>query len=84
MFITALEWMGSILGLIGAFLLATNTTVSRYGWIAFFIANLAMIGFALSIQRYGLFVQQLGFMGTSTLGLYRSNLWPSWMRFRIR
>ena len=37
-----LEWSGCILGLLGAFLLATNTEVSRYGWIAFLAANLAM------------------------------------------
>lgn len=31
-----LEWAGAILGLLGAFLLATNTRFSRYGWVAFF------------------------------------------------
>ncbi|KAF3995911.1 hypothetical protein HNR39_004558 [Glaciimonas immobilis] len=56
--ITALEWTGAILGLMDALLLATNTRVSKYGWFAFFSANLASIGFSLGIQRYGLFVQQ--------------------------
>lgn len=82
--ITALEWTGAILGLMGAFLLATNTRVSRYGWLAFLAANIALIGFALGIERYGLFVQQLGFMGTSLLGIYRSNLWPSFQCFGTR
>ena len=67
-----LEWAGSLTGLAGAFLLATHSRVSRYGWLAFLVANLAMLGFALGIQRYGLFVQQLGFMGTSLLGIYRA------------
>lgn len=74
MLIDVFEWSGSILGLLGAFLLATHTRASRYGWLAFFAANVAMIAFALGIDRYGLLVQQLGFMGTSILGLYRAGL----------
>lgn len=67
-----LEWAGSITGLIGAFLLATNTRVSKYGWLAFLAANFAMIGFAIGIERYGLLLQQLGFLATSVLGIYRA------------
>lgn len=70
--ITVLEWTGSLLGLLGAFLLATHSRISRYGWIAFFCANLAMIAFAFCIDRYGLLVQQIGFTATSALGLYRA------------
>jgi hypothetical protein len=78
--ITALEWTGSILGLLGAFVLATSTGMSRYGWIAFLAANIAMIGFAYGIGRYGLLVQQLGFMATSLLGIYRSGFFLSFPR----
>lgn len=81
MLIDVLEWAGSLLGLLGAFLLATHTRFSRYGWVAFFAANLAMIAFALGIGRYGLLVQQVGFMGTSILGLYRAGFFriaPLW------
>jgi hypothetical protein len=67
-----LEWSGSILGLLGAFVLATHTHFSRYGWFLFFAANLFMIGFAISIDAYGLLVQQMGFMSTSLLGMYRA------------
>ena len=66
------EWSGSIAGLLGAFLLATNTRVSRYGWVAFAVANVAMIAMALLNELHGLLLQQLGFMATSTLGLYRA------------
>ena len=66
------EWSGTFLGLLGAFLLATNTRFSRYGWIAFFGANIAMIAFAFRIHADGLRLQQLGFMATSVLGLYRT------------
>lgn len=80
MMVLFLEWSGSLLGLLGVFLLATNSKVSRYGWVAFFVANLAMVGFAFFIERHGLLVQQLGFTATSLLGLYRSGLWPSFLR----
>lgn len=69
-----LEWAGTLLGLTGAFMLATHSHFSEYGWIAFFLANLAMIGFAIGIRRYGLLVQQLGFTATSVLGMYQAGL----------
>lgn len=75
MLITTLEWAGSFLGLLGAYLLASHSRVSRYGWLAFLAANIATMSFAFGIERYGLFVQQVGFMGTSLLGLWRSGLW---------
>lgn len=70
--ITFLEWAGSLSGLVGAFLLATHSRASRYGWLAFLTANIAMVGFAFGIQRYGLLLQQLGFLGTSLFGIYRA------------
>lgn len=82
MIIDALEWTGSLLGLLGSFLLATHTQVSRYGWVAFLIANIAMVLFAYAIGRYGLLVQQVGFMGTSALGLYRAGFFVSAIRGR--
>lgn len=72
--IDALEIVGSASGLLGALLLAAHTRVSRYGWLAFLLANFALIGFAIGIERYWLLAQQLGFMLTSLLGLYRSGL----------
>ena len=66
------EWSGSLLGLLGAFLLATHSSLSRYGWHAFLAANIAMICFELQIHAWGLLVQQVGFTATSLFGLYRS------------
>lgn len=65
------EWSGSLLGLLGAFLLATNTKASKYGWFAFLAANVAMIAFAILIDARGLLLQQVGFTATSLLGIYR-------------
>jgi hypothetical protein len=72
-----LEWIGALSGLLGAFLLATHTNVSKYGWVAFLAANIALIGFAIGIDRYGLLLQQCGFMATSLLGLYRAGMMPA-------
>ena len=68
----SLEWTGSLAGLLGSALLATHTRVSRYGWFAYLIANIAMGLFALSGHHYGLLVQQVGFTGTSIFGIYRA------------
>jgi hypothetical protein len=56
--------------------LATNTRISRWGWLAFFLANLCSVGFAVGIERYGLMLQQLGFVATSLLGMARTGLLP--------
>ncbi|MDM0029146.1 hypothetical protein [Variovorax saccharolyticus] len=69
-----LEWSGSLFSLAGAFVLATNTRHSRYGWIAFFLANFLMLGFAIEGSHWGLFTQQVGFTATSVLGMHRSGL----------
>ena len=82
MIVDVLEWTGSLSGLLGAFLLATHSRVSRYGWLAFLSANVAMIGFAFGIGRYGLLVQQIGFMATSLLGIYRAGFVFSFLRAR--
>jgi hypothetical protein len=70
--IDAMEWAGAILGLLGAFLLATHTRFSRYGWWAFLAANIALGAFAIGIGRNGLLLQQVGFVATSLLGIFRS------------
>jgi hypothetical protein len=67
-----LDWTGCALGLTGALTLALNVEISRYGWLAFFGANFAMIAFAKGINARGLLCQQIGFTLTSLLGIYRS------------
>jgi hypothetical protein len=66
-----LEWMGSITGLIGAFLLATHTRFSGWGFIAFLVSNFAWIGFALLQGISSILLMQAGFTATSLLGIYR-------------
>jgi hypothetical protein len=73
-----LEWSGAAVGLVGAFLLATNSRCSRYGWVGFLFANFFMLGFAIEGGHWGVLTQQAGFTATSILGIYRSGL-LSWL-----
>lgn len=66
-----LDWCGSALGLIGAYTLAFRFSASRYGWLAFFAANAIYIVMASSLGLPGLLARQIGFIGSSTIGIYR-------------
>ena len=47
------EWTGSVMGLVGAFLLALNTQISGWGFVAFLASNLFWIAFALRQKAWG-------------------------------
>lgn len=64
------EAIATASGLLGAFLLARNGKHAGYGWIAFLASNAAWIWFAWRAGHPGLFVQQIGFMVTSCMGLW--------------
>lgn len=66
-----LEWLGSITGLFGAFLVATHTSFYGYGFLAFFLSNIFWLSFARKQGLSGLLMMQLGFTATSLLGLFR-------------
>lgn len=73
--IDALDWAGCITGLTGAYLLASHSArYSKYGWVSFLLANLLVGAMAALIGRHGLLIQQIGFTGSSLLGMYRSGL----------
>lgn len=68
----ALHYGGATAGVLGALLLATYTSVSAFGWIAFLVSNLALIGFTRRKDLYGLFIMQLCFLGTTVMGIARA------------
>ncbi len=72
-----LEWSGAMLGIVGAGLLALNNQIARFGWIFFLLANVLFIVWATRIGATGLLAQQVCFLFTSLLGIYRSGLIPS-------
>jgi hypothetical protein len=53
-------------------LLATYTDRLLWGWVAFLLANVALICLARQMRAHGLLVQQLGFTATSLLGFWRA------------
>lgn len=65
------EWLGTILGLVGSALLASNTTLSGYGFLFFLTSNAFWLWFGLKQRAWGLVTMQTGFTATSLLGIYR-------------
>lgn len=74
--IQTLEWLGALLGLLGAGLLAANTNFSGWGFLAFLLSNACWIAFGLLTHAYGLIAMQIGFSVTSVVGLFRWLLIP--------
>lgn len=66
----ALECVAAVAGLSGAFLLASATPMAAWGWLAFLASNGAWIAFAVRRRLRWLLLQQIGFTGTSILGIY--------------
>lgn len=71
------EWIGSLSGLLGSYMLAFNTKISRYGWFSFMVANVSLIIFSYMGHHHGLLLQSIGFMGSSLLGVYRAFIVPA-------
>lgn len=69
----AFEWLGTVFSMFGALIIANQGRRVYLGWCAFIAANVFSIGFAINAEHYGILTQQLFFLGTSVLGLWRSN-----------
>lgn len=63
------EWSGCLTGLLGAFLVATNSELSSWGFVAFLVSNLCWTGFGILKKANGLLLMQVGFTFTSILGI---------------
>lgn len=66
-----LEWLGAAFGLLGSAILAARLPWSGAGFIAFMVSNVAIGLFAIRTKSWGLFAMQIGFTGTSAIGIYR-------------
>jgi hypothetical protein len=62
-------WIGSILGLIGSFLLALNVSYSGFGFVAFLGSNIAWFYHGFKTKTWSMVVMQMGFTATSLLGI---------------
>lgn len=67
----SIEWLGSLTGLLGAGLLATNSDWSGYGFVAFLLSNACWIAYGRMIQARGLITMQIGFTATSLVGIWQ-------------
>lgn len=67
----ALEWVGTLMGVGGALLLALNGPHAKWAWPMWMLSNVCFIVFGLIIGAYGLVTMQAGFFTTSSIGCWK-------------
>jgi len=65
------ETVGSVLGALGALLLASNSRWSGWGFVLFLASNVAWLFFGQEAGHWRFFAQQIVFTLTSLLGVWR-------------
>jgi len=68
---TTLETVGSVLGVAGALLIATNTDISKWGFVLFFMSAFAFMGMAFLKHMHMFLMNQVVFQVINILGIYR-------------
>lgn len=66
------ETFGALTGIGGAFLIASMSQYSRYGWLLFLCSNICWVVFAAQKRFHKLLLQQLAFTSTTLLGILNS------------
>jgi len=66
-----LEYSGSGLAIIGAFLVANHTQYSKYGYILFLLSSLMLMPWGYLIDAWGILTQQIIFCIINAWGVYR-------------
>ena len=66
-----LRWIGTIMGVIGAILVASNTDLSKYGFLAFLVSAILWATVAQIIKDRALLSLQITFMCVDLFGIYR-------------
>lgn len=64
-----LKWLGSITGILGALMLASNTSISGYGYILFTISSFILVFVFKS--DLPMLLQQSLFLTINTIGLFQ-------------
>lgn len=67
-----IRWVGSFLGLFGAFLISRNAGnwYNFLGFVAFLLSNFCWLRFGFKTKDWAMVVMQLGFTYTSFAGIY--------------
>lgn len=68
---TILKWVASILGFIGAMLIALNIPESKYAFFIFLGSSTLWIYAAAIMKEYSLIFLNVGFMIVDLIGIYR-------------
>lgn len=71
-----IEIISSLLGMVGALLLATRSRYAGWAFVAWFISNVGWIVFGASNQHWFFIVQQAVFTVTSVIGIWQWLLKP--------
>lgn len=66
-----LWWTGTVSGIAGATLIASNVRLLPWGWWLFLISSLSMDVYAVKISSYGLMLLNICFVATKCLGLWK-------------
>lgn len=75
------EWIGSICGIAGAALIASNVRLSPWGWWLFMVSSLSLCLYAATAGAWGILLLNLCFVVTNLIGLIR--VWkPYYQRSR--
>jgi len=80
MWIVVLEWTGTISGIAGATLIASNVRVSPWGWWLFLASSTLIALYGVIMGAYGIMALNLCFVMTNLLGIAR--IWVPHMRNR--
>lgn len=68
---SALKWLGTITGVLGALMLALNIPVSGWGWVLFTISSVSWTVAGLVLRDTSLVVLQGAFVAVDLLGVWR-------------
>lgn len=68
---THIKWFASVIGFIGALLIALNIEPSKYAFFIFLTSSTAWIYAGFVMKEYSIVFQNLGFMMVDVIGIYR-------------
>ena len=68
---TALKWLASIIGFVGAMTIALNIPESKYAFIIFSFSSIVWIYVGHVMKEYSLVFLNFGFLIVDMIGIYR-------------
>jgi hypothetical protein len=69
--LTAMKWIGTVAGVVGAAMIALNWGVNLYGYMVFLVSSLLWLAVSLHQRERSLAVLQLAYTIINLIGLYR-------------